>query len=64
MEFNTLKQEHTRFHKAAGEVVKRADSGKDVSEEVTLGAKSEFAQASAAVVTAIMQMKIKMKSAA
>jgi hypothetical protein len=63
-EFKTLKAEHTRFHKAAGEVIKKADSGKDVSEEVALGGKSEFAQASTAVVSAIMAMKLKSKAAA
>jgi hypothetical protein len=58
-EYETLKKEHARFHKAAAEVVTKADSGKDTSEETALGSKSEFAMASTAVVTAIMSIKRK-----
>jgi len=56
-EYNVLKMEHIRFHKAASEIVKKADNGGNASEEVALGAKSDFADASNKVVTAIMQMK-------
>ena len=56
-EFTTLKTEHTRFHKAAADVVRHADSGKSTSEEIALGSKSEFANASSAVVMAIMAVK-------
>jgi hypothetical protein len=56
-EFGTLKTEHARFHKAAAEVVKHADSGKSTTAEVALGSKSDFAAASSAVVVAIMAMK-------
>ena len=58
-EFQTLRTEHSRFHKAAGEVVHHADSGKNTSEEVALGGKSEFSSASSAVVNALMAMKNK-----
>ena len=58
-EYATLKSEHARFHKEAGEVIKKADSGKSVAEEVALGAKSGFATASSNVVMAIMTMKKK-----
>ncbi len=58
-EFTTLKSEHTRFHKAASEVVKKADSGQNVSEEIAIGGKSEFASASSSVVAAIMAIKRK-----
>ena len=56
-EFSKLVSAHTQFHKAAAEVVRRADSGQNVKEEVALGARSEFAQASTAVVKALMMMK-------
>ena len=56
-EFRVLKLEHARFHRAAAEVVRKADSGQNVTEEIALGAKSEFARTSAAVVTSIMKMK-------
>jgi hypothetical protein len=55
--YATLKMEHAKFHKAAAAVVRKADSGQSVTEEVALGAKSEFTAASGAVVSAIMHMK-------
>ena len=58
-EFATLKMEHQRFHKAAAEVIKKADSGQSVAEDVALGAKSEFASASNNVISAIMAMRRK-----
>lgn len=56
-EFRSLKQEHTRFHKAAADVVRRADAGENVKDDVVLGAHSEFGGASSAVVQALMHMK-------
>ena len=58
-EYTKLKAEHTRFHKAAADVVRRADSGKNVAEETVLGAKSEFTAASQGVVQAILALKAK-----
>lgn len=58
-EYSTLKTEHAHFHKCAGSVIRKADSGQKVAEEVALGSKSEFAAASSAVVMAIMKMKAK-----
>jgi len=58
-EYSKLKTEHTRFHKAVGDVVRRAATGQKVSEEMALGSKTEFASASSAVVSAIMAMKSK-----
>jgi len=55
--FAALVEDHARFHRAAGEVIKKADSGKDESEEIALGGNSEFSKASSAVVTKLMQMK-------
>lgn len=60
-EYAGAKSEHARFHKAAADVVHRADAGQNVSEEVVLGAKSEFASASAAVVRALMVLKSKVE---
>ena len=56
-EYATLKSEHARFHKAAAEVVRKADSGQSVTEEIALGSKSEFSKASSAVIMAIIAMK-------
>jgi len=62
-EFAVLKASHKKFHKAAAEVVNKADSGKSTSEDVALGSKSEFSTASANVVSAIMAIRRKAKSA-
>jgi len=55
-EFAKLFADHTHFHKAAGEVARKADSG----QQVTLGSHSEFATASAALVKSLMAMKSKL----
>jgi methyl-accepting chemotaxis protein len=56
-EFAKLTAEHTRFHKAAAEIVIRADRGEDVKGEFALGVGSEFSLASSAVVLALMDVK-------
>ena len=58
-EFQTLRSEHAHFHKAAAEVVRKADAGHDMTEETALGSKSEFATASSNVVNAILGIKSK-----
>ncbi len=58
-EYSALVSDHTRFHKAAAEIIKKADAGQKVTEEVALGAKSDFADASSAVVKSLMAMKLK-----
>lgn len=59
-EYSTLKQEHARFHKAAGNIIGKADQGERVTDEIALGANSEYALASGAVVRALMAMKSKL----
>ncbi|HEX3987152.1 MAG TPA: methyl-accepting chemotaxis protein [Acidobacteriaceae bacterium] len=56
-EFSHLVAEHARFHRAAGDVIRRADSGQKVAEDVALGGHSEFAQASTSVVGSLMQAR-------
>jgi hypothetical protein len=58
-EYAAVASDHTRFHKAAGDIVRRANSGEHVEEATALGAKSEFASASSAVVRALMALKSK-----
>jgi methyl-accepting chemotaxis protein len=55
--YSTLKSEHARFHVAAAEVVRRAHSGQPVNEQIALGAQSEFAKASSALVFAILDLR-------
>lgn len=40
--FKSLVAEHAKFHQAAAEIIKKADSGQDVNAEVTLGSNSPF----------------------
>jgi hypothetical protein len=56
-EFAKLVADHARFHAAAADIVKRADAGQHVNEEVALGAHSEYAAASNTVVTELMRLK-------
>jgi methyl-accepting chemotaxis protein len=58
-DFKVLKAEHARFHKVASEIVRRADAGEDVSEEIAVGAHSEFRKSSTSVVNAIVAMRSK-----
>jgi len=56
-EFGQLLSDHARFHRAAGDIIRRADIGERLGEEVALGGRSEYAQASTAVVSALMKIK-------
>ncbi len=58
-EYATVKSHHARFHKIAADIVRRANAGEKVSQEVVVGAKGEFGSASAAVVLALMAMRAK-----
>lgn len=60
-EYATLKNEHNKFHKAAAEVIRKADRGESITDEIALGSKSAFGSASSAVVSAIMSMRMKAK---
>jgi hypothetical protein len=59
-EFAALVSSHASFHKAASDVVRKADSGQNVAEDILMGANSEFGLTSAAVVRSIMAMKSKL----
>jgi hypothetical protein len=56
-EFSRLKYEHARFHLAAAELVRKANSGESIEAQIVPCADSEFSLASAAVVIALMTMK-------
>jgi len=58
-EFAALRAQHTRFHKAVGDVVRGARLGLSIKPEILLDADSEFGGASVAVVTAIIGLKRK-----
>ena len=60
-ELEKLRSEHVRFHLAAAAIIRRADSGQNVTEEVALGSKSDYSYASSAVVRAIMAFKSKVE---
>jgi hypothetical protein len=51
-----LISDHARFHKAAGEIVRKADAGERMEESVSLGGKSEYSSASSAVVGSLMKL--------
>jgi methyl-accepting chemotaxis protein len=59
-DFVTLKDMHKKFHGAAAEVILKADSGQSVTEDIALGAVSDFGAASQAVVVSLMRLKATM----
>jgi methyl-accepting chemotaxis protein len=61
-EFATVKAHHARFHKIAAEIVRRANAGEKVSQEVVIGAKGEFGSAAAAVVLSLMALRPKVET--
>lgn len=56
-EFRELKEAHACFHKAAADVIRRADAGENVSGEVVLGGSSQYAQCSSKVTSLLMALK-------
>lgn len=56
-EYSTLASSHARFHKAAGDVIRRADAGEDMEMEIAPSGRSEFLSASSGVVQALMDLK-------
>ncbi|MEQ1568746.1 MAG: CZB domain-containing protein [Myxococcota bacterium] len=54
--FGALVQAHARFHRAAAEVVTRADQGEWVSSEVALGSSSAYERASVEVFQLLEQL--------
>ena len=56
-EYTRLKYEHARFHAAAAEIVRKANSGDSATDEIQPCSASEFSTSSTAVVMALMSMK-------
>ncbi len=55
--YATLKEQHTRFHAAAGSIIQKIDAKMPINEENAVGSKSEFFRFSMAVINAITNMK-------
>ena len=53
-DFSALVANHARYHRAAAEIVSRADAGQAKVQETELDSTSEFADASTGVVRALM----------
>lgn len=62
-EYQMLIGEHARFHRAAGEVIDRANSGQELNADRILHYDSEYGIASRNVVKAIMDLKRKVATA-
>jgi methyl-accepting chemotaxis protein len=60
--FGELRQAHARFHRAAADIVRRADAGESVLEDVALGGNSEYAQASNEITRLLMEMRSVLRS--
>lgn len=62
-EYGMLKAAHASFHKEAADIIRRAKKGEKVTDEVSLGAKSKFAEYSNQIVTHIRTLRAKVKAA-
>jgi hypothetical protein len=60
-EFVKAESDHARFHNAAGDIVRKAQTGHSMTDEIALGSGSEYAAASNAVVGSLMKLKVKVK---
>jgi hypothetical protein len=58
-EFAALAADHACFHKAAAELVRKANSGRNVDREIALGANSAFTKATSKIISAIVALKKK-----
>jgi methyl-accepting chemotaxis protein len=58
-EFADLVADHARFHKAAAEIIRRADAGEKLDSEIALCGNSEYSRSSNSVVSSLMRMKAK-----
>ena len=58
-EYQSLIGEHASFHRAAGDVIDKANSGKELNVKLILDFSSEYGIASLNVVKAIMDLKRK-----
>jgi len=58
-EYSTLKTEHAKFHNAAADIIRKADAGQNMNDQIVFGSDSDYAKSSASVVSAIMAMKKK-----
>lgn len=58
MAFQHLRWAHSRFHRCAADIVRRANGGERVSLDTSLGAHSDYADASSEVVTSLMALPI------
>jgi hypothetical protein len=58
-EYQTPIGEHARFHRAAGDVIDKANSGKELTAELILNFSSEYGIASRNVLKRIMDLKRK-----
>lgn len=61
--FPILKATHTEFHRAAAEIVARANVGERVDDAVTFGATSPFGVKSMEVVEALLRLRQQAKTA-
>ena len=56
-EYQELKDCHKNFHRCAADIVRKADSGANLTDEVALGSKSAYGALSNNIVQLIMRMR-------
>lgn len=61
-EFATLRSEHAHFHKLAADLIRRADHGEKLDQEIAFNAKSEFNTVTSKVINSIATLRRKTTS--
>jgi hypothetical protein len=59
-QFSQLKVAHSQFHRAAGNIIRRADAGENVSADISLSADSDYGCSSQKVTSLLMSMRKRM----
>jgi hypothetical protein len=58
-EYAELVADHTRFHKAAAEIIRRADAGEKLDSDISLCGNSDYSRSSNGVVSSLLKMNAK-----
>ena len=62
-EFTSLVSAHAIFHRAASAIVRKADSGQSVMQDIALGLQSGFGAASSEIIKTLMLLRTRVSAA-
>ena len=56
-QYEAVFQRHAEFHSIASDIVRRANAGESVDEDIALGSRSDFAMSSVDLVNALLALR-------